>query len=191
MPMLLKLMIASPEAEDFVAEALVESHHTFADLNRLIQDVCNWQPDQPSTFYVCDHRWHPEHIVPEVSSERETMSEVELGDLLEDEGQRLQYVFNQSERRALLLEVIETSFGKHVDKPQIRRQHGTPPPYYIESETEEVAEVEPAGNNAELLSRLNAEAMGFNEDEDVFDPEDTSDFDPEEFDPEGYEVSEF
>lgn len=184
-------MIASPEAEDFVAEALLESHHTFADLSRLIQETCKWQPDQPSTFYVCDHRWHPEHIVPEVSSERETMSEVELGDLLEDEGQRLQYVFNHTERRALLLEVVETSFGKHVNTPQIRRQHGTPPPYYIISSTEETVDTEPSASNVDLLSRLNAEAMGINEDEEEFDPEDTSDFDPEEFDPEGYEVSEF
>ena len=188
--MLLKLTIASPDVEDFVAEVLVESHHTFADLNRLIQSVCGWNPNQPATFYVCDHRWRPEHIVPETGSVHDTMSEVEIGDLLEDEGQRLQYLFNPSERRTLLLEVTETSFGKHLDSPRVGRQHGTPPLYSIE-EVEETPAIAASETNDDLLSRLNAEAMELNDDEEDFDPEDTSDFDPEEFDPEGYEVGEF
>lgn len=186
--MLLTITIASPEIEDFVAEVLIESQYTFADLHQVMQKAFGWQAEQPTTFYVCDNRWQPEHAIPEVSDDRDTMADIELGDLLEDEGQRLQYVFNPAECRGLLMEVSAIAFGKHVDEPRLRK-HGTPPPYSIAEPEEE--EVQPSATTSEkdLLAQLNAAALGM-DDEDDYEPEDTSDFDPEEFDPEGYEVSE-
>ena len=131
--MLYTITVVSPEVEDFVVELLIESDATFADLHQLIRDTCGWGPHKPSTFYICDHRWHHERAIPEKSYEDETMDEVELGDLLDDEGQRLQYVFDAAESRGLLLEVTHISYGKHIDEPHCRRSHGTPPPLQIES----------------------------------------------------------
>lgn len=187
--MLLTITIASPEVEDFVAEVRIESHCTFADLHKTMHKAFGWEPDQPTTFYVCDHRWHPECSIPEVSDDRDTMDDVELGDLLEDEGQRIQYVFNPAERRGLLMEVSAIAFGKHIDEPKLRK-HGTPPPYSIAEPEEEPLQAPTTTSQAELLAQLNAAALGMDDEEDDYEPEDTSDFDPEEFDPEGYEVSE-
>lgn len=187
--MLLTLTVASTEVEDFVAELQLEGHSTFAELHRLMHRAFGWQPSQPTMFYICDHRWRPERVVPEVSEEHDTMSEVELGDLLEDEGQRMQYMFNPEERRGLLIEVSGVSFGKHLDEPRVRRQHGTPPPYSISEEEEE--EPQATMSNADLLAQLNAQALGLDDNEEDYDPEDTDDFDSNELDMEGYEVSEY
>ena len=180
--MLYTITVVSPEVEDFVVELLIESDATFADLHQLIRDTCGWGPHKPSTFYICDHRWHHERAIPEKSYEDETMDEVELGDLLDDEGQRLQYVFDAAESRGLLLEVTHISYGKHIDEPHCRRSHGTPPPLQIES-----PEPLKAPTNADLLAQLNAAALA---DDDDIEPTDDDLFDIEEIDLEGFDITE-
>ena len=180
--MLYTITAVSPEVEDFAIELQIESDATFADLHELIRKTCNWEPHKPSTFYVCDERWHRERTIPERSFEYDTMDEVELGDLLEDEGQRLQYIFDPDEARGLLLEVTHISYGKHIDEPLCRRSHGTPPPLVIEH-----IERQAPKSTEELLAELNAAALG---DDDDIEPTDDELFDIEEIDLEGFDFTE-
>ncbi|MBR0434064.1 MAG: hypothetical protein IJK15_10285 [Bacteroidaceae bacterium] len=180
--MLYTITAVSPEVEDFIIELLIESDATFADLHKLIRDTCEWGPFKPSTFYICDHRWHRERSIPEKSYEEETMDEVELGDLLDDEGQRLQYVFDAAASRGLLLEVSHISYGKHIDEPHCHRSHGTPPPLQLES-----PEPVKAPTNADLLAQLNAAALASDDD---IEPTDDDLFDIEEIDLEGFDFTE-
>ena len=90
--MLFTITAVSPEVEDFAIELQIESDATFADLHTLIRETCDWGCFKPATFYLCDHRWHRDRNIPEDSYEDDTMDALELGDFLEDEGQRMQYV---------------------------------------------------------------------------------------------------
>ena len=180
--MLYTITAASPETEDFAIELQIESDATFADLHELIRHTCQWGPHKPSTFYVCDERWHRERTIPESGFEYDTMDEVELGDLLEDEGQRLQYIFDPDEGRGLLLEVSHISYGKHIDQPSCRRRHGTPPALVIQR-----AERQAPKTTEELLATLNAAALA--DDEDI-EPTDDDLFDIEEIDLEGFDFTE-
>ena len=182
--MLYTITAVSPEVEDFIIELLIESDATFADLHKLIRDTCEWGPFKPSTFYICDHRWHRERSIPEKSYEEETMDEVELGDLLDDEGQRLQYVFDAAASRGLLLEVSHISYGKHIEEPQCRRSHGTAPSL----EREETVIPRKPKSAKELLAELNAAALA-DDDEDM-EPTDDELFDIEEIDLEGFDFTE-
>lgn len=182
--MLLTLTAASPEIEDFVIELQIDSDATFADLHQLIRQTCGWGKAAPSTFYVCDDRWRRERTIPESGYEDDTMEEVELGDLLEDEGQRLQYVFDPDEERGLLLEVTRIAFGKSIGQPRCRRQHGEPPALVLIKE-----ERPKPTTNAELLAALNAAALA-DEDEDEFTPSNDEDFEMDEIDPEGFDFTE-
>ena len=182
--MLYTITAVSPEVEDFAIELLIESDATFADLHNLIRRTCGWGSHKPSVFYVCDDRWHRDKSIPEQSYEDDTMSEVELGDYLEDEGQRLQYLFDPDEGRSLLLEVSRIAFSKHVDEPTCRRSHGTPPPLMIERQEETKA-----NNPADPLAQLNAAALSELDDDDT-EPTDDDLFDMEEFDPEGFDITE-
>ena len=181
--MLLTITAVSPEVEDFALELLIEGDATFADLHDLIRRTCGWGQFKPATFYVCDSLWHREREIPESSFEYDTMDEVELEDLLEDEGQRMQYVFDPDEERALLLEVSRISFSKNIDEPTCNRSHGTAPDLLLTDEPEKPM------STADLLKQLNAAALGIDEEEDS-EPDDDEGFDPEEFDPEGYTIDE-
>jgi len=180
--MLYTITAVSPEVEDFIIELQIESDATFADLHKLLRDTCGWGPHKPSIFYICDHRWHHERAIPEKSYEDETMDELELGDLLDDEGQRMQYVFDAGEDRGLLLEVTHIHYGKHIDAPCCHRRHGTPPPLIVEQ-----PEAPKAPTNADLLAQLNAIALA--DDEDI-EPTDDELFDIGEIDVEGFDFTE-
>lgn len=183
--MLYTITAVSPEVEDFIIELQIESDATFADLHKLIRTTCDWQPYKDSIFYICDHRWRRERKIPERGYEDDTMEEVELGDLLEDEGQRLQYVFDPSEGRGLLLEVTRIAYGKHIDEPRCKRKHGEAPQLIIEKETPK------APTTDDILAQLNAAALAEAQDEeDDLEPTDDELFDIEELDLEGFDFSE-
>lgn len=181
--MLYTITIVSPEVEDFIAELQIESDATFADLHALIRLTCGWREYEPSTFYICDHRWHRERAIPEQSYEEETMGEVELGDLLDDEGQRLQYVFDPHENRGLLLEVTHIAYGEHIAGPRCHRKHGTAP-----SLIRKAPDAPKPPTREELLAKLNAAALAA-EDDDI-EPTDDELFDIEEIDLEGFDFTE-
>lgn len=181
--MLLTITAVSTEVEDFAIELLIESNATFLDLHNLIRQTCGWGTGKPATFYVCDDCWRRRKTIPEKSYEYDTMDEVELGDCLEDEGQRLQYLFDPDSSRGLLLEVTHITFSRHIDEPCCRRSHGTPPALEL------IKEEAPTGlSREELLAQLNAAAMA--DDDDDIEPTDDELFDIEELDLEGFDFNE-
>ncbi|MCR5180847.1 MAG: plasmid pRiA4b ORF-3 family protein [Bacteroidaceae bacterium] len=188
--MLLTINAVSPEVDDFIIELLIESSATFQDLHELIRKSCGWGAADPAIFYICDDHWRRRKTIREQSYEDDTMDEVELGDYLEDEGQRLQYLFAPKEGRGLLLEVAHIAFSKHIDEPCCRRSHGTAP------ELQSEKEAKPATLSREdLLAQLNAAALatedkGEAEEEDDNEPSDDDLFDIEELDLEGFDFNE-
>ena len=195
--MLYTITVASSEVEDFILVLQIESHSTFEDLHRLIRKECGWGEGKPSIFYLCDHRWRREKAIPERSLEDDIMADVELGDLLDDEGQRLQYVFDAKARRWLLLEVSAIAYGRHIDAPLCRRRHGEAP--LLDGEAAEAPVAPDAAapraarstSNADLLAQLTAAALAIDADDDAEAIIDDDDFDPEELDPEGFDITEF
>jgi len=180
--MVVTLTIASKEAEDFVLSVKIDADATFADLQNVIREACGWEEAAPATFYVCDDRWHPHTTIPEVGDyEHDAMNEVDLAAHMEDEGQRLLYLFDPDEGRHLLVEVTRIAFGDSLDEPRCRLI-GTPPELTLEPE--------PAPPATDLLAQLNAAALGELDDEEELERDDFEGFDPEEFDPEGFEISE-
>ena len=180
--MVLTLTVASKEVEDFVLKVKIDADATFADLNQVIRDACGWA--DAAAFYVCDDRWRPHTFIPEVGDyEHDSMAEVELGNYLEDEGQRLLYVFDPADKRHLIMEVSRIAFGDSLDEPRYRMQ-GTPPELVL------MPEPSPELSQTDLLAQLNAAALGELDDEEEEERDDFEGFDPEEFDPEGFEISE-
>lgn len=181
--MVLTLTIASKEVEDFVLKVKIDADATFGELNKVIRESIGWTDAIPATFYVCDDRWHPHTAIPEVGDyEHDSMDEVELSGFIEDEGQRLLYLFDPEEKRHLLVEVSRIAFGDSLEQPR-QKLHGTPPDQVLTPEL-------PSSTSAtDLLAQLNAAALGELDDEDEEESDDFEGFDPEEFDPEGFEIS--
>lgn len=187
--MTLKLTLFSQEKEDFVREILVDSDATFAELHQLILDDCNYREHQKQRFLICDEDWHiggriclQEDDDIGYDEDVNLMKDTRLGDFLEDEGQRVAYVFDPEGKRFFLMELTENVFGKKAPKAVVNRGHGLPPQQEILS-TELPAE-----------EGRSPEPMPLSDEEDSDEREDTfygdEGFEAEELDPDSYEIDE-
>ena len=112
------------------------------------------------------------------------MSRTRIGDFLEDEGQRLAYVFDPDSKRFFLMELTENVFGRTEKKAFVNRRHGLAP---LQTPSNALLR----GRNKEheaSFSREDAEAPDTEPlDEDFYGDEG---FENEELDLEGYEIEE-
>ena len=99
--MTLKLTLFSQEKEDFVLEILVDSDAKFSELHQLILDDCIYEEHPKQCFLICDEEWRVKHRICLQDTEEmrydedlNLMSRTRIGDFLEDEGQRLAYIFD-------------------------------------------------------------------------------------------------
>lgn len=182
--MTLKLTLFSQEKEDFVLEILIDSDAKFSELHQLILNDCNYEEHEKQCFLICDEDWRVKQRISlrdmdEMGFDQDLnlMSRTSIGDFLEDEGQRLAYVFDPEGKRFFLMELTENVFGRTERKAIVNRRHGKAPAQAPNSspEEDETAEFAPP-----------SEATG--EADENFYGDDG--FEEEELDMEGYEIEE-
>ena len=149
--MTLKLTLFSQEKEDFVREILIDSDAKFFELHKLILDDCNYDEHQKQCFLICDDDWRVKQRISLHDSEEmgydqdlNLMSDTSISDFLEEEGQRLAYVFDPEGKRFFLMELTENVFGRTEKKPVVNRRHGQPPLQDLTSPAETSVEEESA-----------------------------------------------
>ena len=132
--MTLKLTLFSQEKEDFVLEILIDSDAKFSELHQLILNDCNYEEHPKQSFLICDDEWRVRHRIRLHDDEDmgydedlNLMSDTSVGDFLEEEGQRLAYVFDPDGKRIFLMELTENVFGRTERKPLVNRRHGKAP----------------------------------------------------------------
>ncbi len=176
--MTLRLTLFSQEVEDFVVEIKIDAEATFADLHRLILQDCGYQEQDGQKFLLCDEDWRVEKQVcmrdVDARSEEDVylMERTVIGELMDDEGQRLAYVFDPGAKRFFLMELTENLFGQPEPKPRVSRRHGKAPLQSLQEEGG--AEATPATADADTGESFYGD----------------DGFDDEELDPDGFEISE-
>lgn len=177
--MTFRITIFSQETEDFVMEAKIDAEAKFAELHNLILNTCKYQDMNSHGFLICDDEWHvKEHIrqvcTEEIDTEEDInlMKDCSLRDFLEEEGQRIAYIFDPQGKRFFLMEITEILFGQPEKTGRISRMHGTPPVQHI---TEENTTSSASGSTGEGVE------------EDFYGDEG---FEDEELDMEGFEINE-
>ena len=190
--MTLKLTLFSQEKEDFVLEILIDNDAKFSELHQLILKDCKYEEHKKQCFLICDEDWRVKHRICLHDSEdmgydedMNLMSRTRIGDFLEDEGQRLAYVFDPEGKRFFLMELTENVFGRTEKKAFVNRRHGLAPLQSVNSSIK----VSQRGNFQESPS-TEMEPEDFEEEalEEDFYGDDG--FEAEELDPEGYEINE-
>ena len=181
--MILKIKFISDEVEGFLREFEIDSDATFLDLNKAILASCNYPDDQMTSFYLCDEEWERGQQVTRedmgASSADEdvyVMENTRLSEFLEDEGQRLVFVFDPFSDRMFYATVCEEIPGKNLSYPKVVRSKGTAP--------QQIAELDfsmPAPKTATAGS-------GEVEDDVLFGAEGPQ-FNDDELDLEGFEIS--
>ena len=171
--MIYRFTIISDEVDNFIREIQVDPEATFFDLHEAILSSVGYASDQMTSFFICDDDWEKEKEVtleemdnnPEMDSW--VMRETALSELIEDEKQKLLYVFDYLTDRCFFIELSEIITGKEIKKPACTRKEGEAPKQTIDFE-----EMAVAGGSLEL-------------DENFYGDQD---FDIDDFDVDGFDV---
>ena len=174
--MVYKFRIISDEVDDFLREIDIDSEASFYDLHEAILKSTGYKNDQMTSFFICDDDWEKETEITledmgNGSSEEDTyvMKDTRLSELLEDEKQKLIYVFDPLTERVFFIELSEIITGKDLKRAACVRKEGNPPKQTIDFD-------EQMATNSSL-----------DLDENFYGDQD---FDMEDFDPEGFEMGE-
>lgn len=181
--MTLKLTLFSQEKDDFVLEILIDSDAKFSELHQLILNDCNYDEHQKQCFLICDDEWRVKHRICLRDTEEmgydedlNLMSRTRIGDFLEDEGQRLAYIFDPDGKRFFLMELTENVFGRTEKKAFVNRRHGKAP--FQTSSSSKVEERESEAYSEEAEDEISENFYG------------DEGFEDEELDLESYEIDE-
>ena len=176
--MIFKFVILSDEVDDFRRDILIDSDATFFELHEAILGSVGYTKDQMTSFFICDEEWNKEKEITLVEMDTTSdednyvMDSTRLSDLVEEERQKLLYVFEHLTERSFFMELREIITGKSQPKAKCVLREGNPPPQTTEFEV--------------LDERLNTRMSATNHhlEEDFYDDEDfgMDDYDEEDFD---------
>ena len=172
--MIYRFTIISDEVDDFVREIQIAPEATFFDLHEAILKAANYTNDQMTSFFICDDDWEKEKEItleemdnnPEMDSW--IMKETRLNELIEDEKQKLLYVFDYMTERCFFIELSEIITGKEIKGAKCTKKSGEAPKQTVDFE-----EMAAGGGSLDL-------------DENFYGDQD---FDMEDFDAEGFDVN--
>lgn len=103
--MIYQIKFSCDEADDFRRIYEADSEATFLELHQAILQSAGYPDDQMTSFFMCNERWEKgqEVTLVEMGSNFEydnmVMESTRLSELLEDNGQRLIYVFDPMNER--------------------------------------------------------------------------------------------
>lgn len=173
--MVYKFRLLSDEVDDFRRDIEIDSDATFIELHKAILESVGYPDDQMTSFFICSDNWIKEIEITREDmgsmSEEENyvMNETVIGDLVEEEKQKLMYVFDPLGDRVFYIELSKIEFGKDIDEPICTRSVGDAPAQTLDFD--------------ELLNKGNSTVSDeFNEDFYGSDEYDDEDLDPERFD---------
>ncbi len=171
--MIYRFLLLSDEVDNFKREITIDSEASFLDLNNAILDAVGYTKDQMTSFFLCEDDWTKttEITLMEMDSGSEVdnyvMGDTILSELLEDEKQKLLFVFDYFTERAFFMELGEIITGKDQSEAICTTSIGNAPEQTISFEDTDF---------------LNTSSISI--DENFFGDED---YDPDEIDKEGFE----
>lgn len=180
--MLYRISIVSDEIENFLREITISAEDTFFDLHKAILSSCDYPDDQLTSFFLCDEEWEQKTQITREDmgfgpSDEDiyVMADTRLSELLEEEKQRLIYVFDPMSDRCFYMELTEIIIGKTLQSPLCNKSYGNPPQQLLEMD---FSETKNAGKSVNDMSNMS--------DEEFYG---SDGFESDEFDPEGFEIS--
>ena len=169
--MVYRFTLISDEVDDFIREIKIDSEATFHDFHEAILKAAGYKNDQLTSFFICDDDWskNTEITLVEMDTSSEVdnyiMEDTRLEELLEDEHQKLLFVFDYMTERCFFIELSEIITGKEMKGAKCTKKAGEAPKQTIDFE-----EMAAAGGSLDL-------------DENFYGDQD---FDMEDFDKEGF-----
>lgn len=135
--MIFKFHILSDEVINFKREIKIDADATFLDLYGIITDSTGYSDKEMASFFITDEKWRKKQEITLVEMDTDPdvdsliMEECVLNDYLEDEKDRLKYVFDYLNERALYMELSEIIPGKNLKNPICTLSEGEAPQQII------------------------------------------------------------
>ena len=131
--MIYRFTIISDEVDDFLREIQIDPDATFFDFHEAILKSANYTDDQMTSFFICDDDWEKEKEVtleemdnnPEIDSW--VMKDTSISELIEDEKQKLLYVFDYMTERCFFIELSEIITGQNIAGAKCTKSVGNTP----------------------------------------------------------------
>lgn len=136
--MLYTFILVSDEVDDFMREITIDSTATFLDLHKAILASVSYTEEGMASFFICNEDWSKEQEITlvemDTSSEFDNfvMEETGLEEFIEEEKQKVLYVFDYFTDRAFFMELKEITLSKRQDKAICTALIGDAPEQFIE-----------------------------------------------------------
>ena len=179
--MIYKFRLLSDEVENFRRDIEIDSEATFLELHNAILESVNYPDDQMTSFFICTDQWIKEAEITREDmggmSEEEnySMAETVIGDLVEDEKQKLMYVFDPLADRVFFMELSKIEFGKDLEKAVCIKATGEAPAQTL--------------NFDELMSKSNNAAIASDDDDFNEDFYGSDGYNEDDIDLDGYDIN--
>ena len=131
--MVFRFLLLSDEVDDFKREIQIDSEATFLDLHNAILDSVGYTKDQMASFFICEDDWSKKTEVTLVEMDTSSdvdnyiMEDTHLDELLEEEHQKLLYVFDYMTERAFFMELREIITNKNLQEAVCTKSRGEAP----------------------------------------------------------------
>ncbi|MCM1336942.1 MAG: hypothetical protein NC187_07005 [Candidatus Amulumruptor caecigallinarius] len=177
--MVFNFRVVSDEVDNFKREIQIDADSTFLDLRNAICDSVGYDKNEMSSFFLCKDGWEKdkeitlEDMGSDSSEDVYIMDECVLSDFIEDEGQRLIFVFDYMTDRAFFMEMQRSEPGKHLHEPFCSVSRGKAPAQFVDmDEFDAKADAKAKKAATQSVEDLDEEFYGSEEyNEDEFDLE--------------------
>ncbi len=169
--MVYKFIVKSEEAPNFKLEIVIDSEDTFLRLRNAIVEAAGYGKDQIHSFYICDDEWRKQEEVTLIDMDTDTdediwiMEDTHLYELLDDEGQKLKFVYDILNERSFYIRLKEIEPGKSLRDPLCQVKEGRAPKEMIDMDVFETSKPKVPAPGIDDLDEDFYGSNEFNEDE--------------------------
>lgn len=136
--MIYRFKIVSDEVNNFRREIEIDADASFLVLRNAILESVGYSKDEMSSFFLCEDNWEKKEEVTledmgtDSSEDIWLMEDTHINELVEEEGQRLIFVFDYVTERSFFMELKKIIPGKTLLDPLCTRKEGNPPKQHID-----------------------------------------------------------
>jgi len=189
--MVFKFRLLSHEIKDFVRDIEIKGNQTFFDFHKAIQDDLNFDSSQIASFFQTNQLWEKEKefILFDLSdvpnNSMIAMDQARIKDYVKEPKQRLIYIFDIFNERALFIELVDAQEeDRYSDYPAVVFSKGLAPQQILFGNRDIGTIIDDDNSSFNFSNQYDENAkeglpgeLDTNDDED----EDNSDDDPSEF----------
>ena len=131
--MIYRFKLISDEVSNFVREIEISPESDFLQLRNIILESVGYAKDGMDSFFLCDEDWnrHEQIVIEDFGSSSDEdiwiMEDTKIGELVEEKGQHLAFIFDNLEERAFYMALVKIDYDRDLRDPLCIRKEGMPP----------------------------------------------------------------